>query len=68
MKLEERDDLVIIDGFEIDCFIDEERHCSICKINLVYYEDFDAYFPRNAIIGLKISVVTLTVITVLNVL
>jgi hypothetical protein len=44
MKIEERDDLVIIDGFEIDGFIDEERCCSICKINLVYYEDFAAYF------------------------
>jgi hypothetical protein len=44
MKIEEKDDLVIIDGFEIEGFIDKSQHCSICNFNLVYYEDFDAYF------------------------
>jgi hypothetical protein len=44
MKIEEKDDKVIIDDFEIDGHIDEDRCCSNCKFNLVYYEDFDAYF------------------------
>ncbi|MDV2685572.1 hypothetical protein RYX56_14490 [Alkalihalophilus lindianensis] len=44
MKIEEKNDLVIIDDFDFEGFIDKEQGCSICKFNLVYYEDFDAYF------------------------
>ncbi|TRZ39822.1 hypothetical protein CEQ21_02430 [Niallia circulans] len=44
MKIEEVDDLVIIDGFEVDGFIDTEQRCLNCKFHLVYYEEFDAYF------------------------
>ncbi|XRG80755.1 hypothetical protein V5E38_10825 [Rossellomorea sp. GAMAL-10_SWC] len=44
MKIVEKDDVVIIDGIEIEGFIDIEKFCSICKHNLAYYEDFDAYF------------------------
>ncbi|MCE4048833.1 MULTISPECIES: hypothetical protein [Bacillaceae] len=44
MKIEEKDDLVIIDGIEIDGSIDMEQHCKKCQHNLVYYEDYDAYF------------------------
>jgi hypothetical protein len=47
MKIEEKDDKVLIDDFEIDGHIDEKRCCSNCKFNLVYYEDFDAYFCPN---------------------
>ena len=35
MKIEEKDDLVIIDEFEIEGFIDKAQRCSICKFNLV---------------------------------
>jgi hypothetical protein len=44
MKIEEKDDYVLIDNFEIDGFIDEEKFCLICKSNFIYYEDFDTYF------------------------
>ncbi|KAA0542164.1 hypothetical protein FZW96_21420 [Bacillus sp. BGMRC 2118] len=44
MKIEETDEKVIINGHEIDGFIDEERNCNICNTYLVYYEDYDAYF------------------------
>jgi len=44
MKIEELDDLVIIDNFEIEGFIDRKKFCSKCKNSLVYYEDFDTYF------------------------
>lgn len=47
MKIEEKNDLVIIDDVEIEGFIDKEQCCSICKFNLVYYEYFDAYFCPN---------------------
>ncbi|MCQ6282567.1 hypothetical protein [Bacillus sp. EB600] len=47
MNIEKKDDLVIIDEFEIEGFIDKEQYCSICKFTLVYYEDFDAYFCPN---------------------
>ncbi|MFY0518812.1 hypothetical protein ACOMCU_13430 [Lysinibacillus sp. UGB7] len=38
------DDKVIIDGFEFYGHIVHKQCCSKCKFNLVYYEDFDAYF------------------------
>ncbi|MFL0507047.1 hypothetical protein ACH0B5_14990 [Ureibacillus sp. 179-F W5.1 NHS] len=44
MKIEETDGGVIINNFEIDGFVDEENCCKICKMSLIYYEDFDAYF------------------------
>lgn len=45
MKIKEIDGIVIINNFEIDDgFVDEENCCMICKMNLIYYEDFDAYF------------------------
>ncbi|NHM34038.1 hypothetical protein [Neobacillus terrae] len=47
MNIEQKDDLVIIDEFEIEGFIDKEQCCSVCKFHLVYYEDFDAYFCPN---------------------
>lgn len=47
MKIEEKDDFVIINGYEIDGFIDKIKHCSECKNSLIYYEDFDAYFCPN---------------------
>jgi hypothetical protein len=45
MKIEEKDDLVIIDGYEIGGFID--GYCSVCNFSLVFYEDFDAHFCPN---------------------
>ncbi|MGF6949849.1 putative RNA-binding Zn-ribbon protein involved in translation (DUF1610 family) [Neobacillus sp. B4I6] len=45
MKIEVKDDdKVIIDDFEFYGHIDQKQRCSNCKFNLVYYEDFDAYF------------------------
>lgn len=45
MKIEEKDDdKVIINDFEFYGHIDKNQSCSDCKFNLVYYEDFDAYF------------------------
>ncbi|WP_088071966.1 hypothetical protein [Gottfriedia luciferensis] len=44
MRIEEKDDFVIIDGFEVEGFIDKTQHCSKCKSSFIYYEDFDAYF------------------------
>lgn len=35
---------VIKDGFEFYGQVEEEQFCSTCKFNLVYYDDFDAYF------------------------
>lgn len=43
MKIVEVDDKVNIDGFEFYGHVDKQR-CSTCKSNLVYYEEFDAYF------------------------
>ncbi|WML48750.1 hypothetical protein RCG23_00990 [Neobacillus sp. PS3-34] len=44
MNLKVTDDSVIIDGYEIEGFIDKELCCNKCSTSLVYYEDFDAYF------------------------
>ncbi len=35
---------VIIDGYEVEGFIDDERTCNSCKTNEVFYEEYDAYF------------------------
>lgn len=44
MTIKETKTFVIIDGNEIEGFIDGERHCNMCKSHLVFYDDFDAYF------------------------
>ncbi|MGG0658104.1 hypothetical protein [Rummeliibacillus pycnus] len=45
MKIEVKDDdKVIIDDFEFYGHIEQEQFCSKCEFNLVYNEDFDAYF------------------------
>ncbi|MFF5993631.1 hypothetical protein AAGS61_02600 [Lysinibacillus sp. KU-BSD001] len=46
MKIVEvkNEDKVIIDGFKFYGHIEENQFCAACKFNLVYYEDFDAYF------------------------
>ncbi|WP_397539108.1 hypothetical protein [Rummeliibacillus pycnus] len=45
MKIEVKDDdKVVIDGFEFYGHIEQEQFCSKCEFNLVYNEDFDAYF------------------------
>lgn len=45
LKIEVKDDdKVIIDDFEYYGHIDQKQFCSKCQFNLVYYEDFDAYF------------------------
>ncbi|MGE7114585.1 hypothetical protein [Lysinibacillus sp. NPDC047702] len=35
---------VIIDNFVFDGQVEQDNFCSNCKFNLVYYDDFDAYF------------------------
>lgn len=47
MKIEVKDDLVIIDGFEIYGHVDQGKSCSKCKFHLVYYEKYDSYFCPN---------------------
>jgi hypothetical protein len=44
MKIEETETSVIIDGYEIEGYIDKERNCHICNAHLVFFEDYDAYF------------------------
>jgi hypothetical protein len=44
MNIKETDTTVIIDGIEIEGFIDEERFCPICRSNQVYFDDYDSYF------------------------
>lgn len=44
MKIVEAYGKVIIDDFEFDGQIEQEKLCSKCKFNLVYYDDFDAWF------------------------
>jgi ribosomal protein L37AE/L43A len=66
MKIEEKDDKVLIDDFEIDGHIDEKRCCSNCKFNLVYYEDFDAYFCPNCNYSNVVTLIANTVLTVLK--
>lgn len=44
MNIRETDTKVIIDGIEIEGFIDEENFCPICSTNQIYYEDYDCYF------------------------
>lgn len=48
---------VKIDGFEFYGQIEQEKFCSNCKFNLVYYDDFDEYFcPKcNSWVGSKCS-------------
>ncbi|MBD8026958.1 hypothetical protein H9636_09855 [Ureibacillus sp. Re31] len=43
MKIEVRNGVVIVNNFEIVGFVDEENNCMICEMNLIYYEDYDAY-------------------------
>ncbi|MFE8700456.1 hypothetical protein ACFYKX_07515 [Cytobacillus sp. FJAT-54145] len=44
MKIVETEYSVIINGTEIEGFIDKEQTCSNCQANLIYYDEFDAYF------------------------
>lgn len=44
MKIKIHADKVIFDGIEICGHIDQEQSCSTCKNNLIYYDDFDAFF------------------------
>jgi hypothetical protein len=45
MKIEVKDDdKLIISDFEFYGHIDQNQSCSDYKCNLIYYEDFDAYF------------------------
>lgn len=44
MKIIEYYVKVIIDGFEFYGQIEQNKFCSQCKSNVVYYDDFDAYF------------------------
>lgn len=57
MKIMEVNSKVIIDEVEFYGQIEQEKFCSICKFNLVYYDDFDEYFcPKcNSWIGSKCS-------------
>lgn len=47
MKIIEAYGKVTIDGFEFYGQIEENKYCSTCKANLVYYDDYDAYFCPN---------------------
>lgn len=44
MEIKEVDSKVIIDGFEFYGQIEQEKCCSTCKFNLIYYDEYDAYF------------------------
>lgn len=44
MKIVEKYGKVIIDNFEFYGQIEQDMYCTKCKFNLVYYDDFDAYF------------------------
>jgi hypothetical protein len=35
---------VLIDGYVIDGFVDDETHCRTCGGPRVYYDDYDAFF------------------------
>lgn len=42
--MEETDHSVIIDGYEVNGWIEENQKCKMCKFNFVYHEMYDAYF------------------------
>lgn len=44
MEIKEVDSKVIVDDFEFYGQIEQEKYCSTCKFNLVYYDNFDTYF------------------------
>ncbi|AVK84272.1 hypothetical protein C3943_12180 [Lysinibacillus sp. B2A1] len=44
MKIKEDGYKVIIDNFVFDGQVEQDNFCTKCKFNLVYYDDFDAYF------------------------
>ena len=44
MKITEQNGQVTIDGFEFYGEIQQGKHCTKCKSNLVYYDIFDTYF------------------------
>ncbi|QTD41881.1 hypothetical protein [Sporosarcina sp. Te-1] len=44
MKINEKYGKVTIDNFELDGQIEQEKYCSKCQFNLIYYDDFDTYF------------------------
>lgn len=45
--MEETDYSVIIDGYEVNGWIEENQKCKMCKFNFVYHEMYDAYFCPN---------------------
>jgi hypothetical protein len=44
MKVEERDDVVIMNGLEISGFVDKAKRCTTCQNHVIYDDTFDAYF------------------------
>lgn len=44
MRIEERDDLVIINGLEINGSISKNSFCPVCNSNIIRDDGFDAYF------------------------
>jgi len=64
MEIKEVDNKVIVDDFEFYGQIEQEKYCSTCKLNLVYYDNFDTYFcPKcNSWIESKCRVVNIALI------
>ncbi|MBB4826321.1 hypothetical protein HNO89_003580 [Sporosarcina luteola] len=44
MEIKELHGKVTIGDFELYGQIEEEKYCSTCNFNLIYYDDFDTYF------------------------
>ena len=44
MRIEERGDVFIINGLEIDGSISENSFCLVCNSNIIRDDGFDAYF------------------------
>lgn len=44
MRIEQRGDVVIIDGLEISGAIQKKQQCPACQSPIIYDDSFDSYF------------------------
>jgi len=44
MRIEQREDIVIIDGLEISGTIQKNQQCPSCQNSIIYDDTFDSYF------------------------
>ncbi|PKU51290.1 hypothetical protein SAMN02787079_01092 [Lysinibacillus sp. TC-37] len=44
MRIEQREDVVIINGLEISGSIQKNKKCTTCQSQIIYDDTFDSYF------------------------